>query len=87
MESLKKLLLGFRWRNVSITKGPTRMLAMVKEKGMNNGRPKKQLNITFLIPKFSIFIYNKRVIVVKIFPGIISTKYIMGSTTRECLLS
>lgn len=43
------------------------MLAMVKEKGMNNGRPKKQLNITFLIPKFNIFIYNKRIIVVKIF--------------------
>lgn len=37
--------------------------------------------------KFNIFICNKGVTVVKIFPGKISTKYIMGSVTRECLLS
>lgn len=63
------------------------MLPMVKEKDMNNVRPKKQLNISFLITKFNIFIYNKLVIVVKFFLEIISTKYIMGSVTRECLLS
>lgn len=50
-ENKKELLLGLRWRNVSGTKGSKGMLAVVKVKGMNGGGPRKQLNITSLIPK------------------------------------
>lgn len=41
-ENKKELLLEFRWRNVSLTKGSERMLAMIKGKGMNGGRPRKK---------------------------------------------
>lgn len=85
-ENKKELLLGLRWRNVSGTKGSKGMLAVVKVKGMNGAGQESNWILLPWFQKFSIFVCNKWVTVIKIFPGII-TKYITGSVTRDCVLS